>query len=87
MLKNRIHPGDFLKEDAERGVTQTQLAEHIAISPGVINLICNRRRGISPDMAKKLAAALSTTPEMWMNLQISYDLNRAAQPGFGLLKV
>jgi addiction module HigA family antidote len=44
-------------------------------------------RGISPEMAKKLAAALGTSPELWMNLQVSYELNRAAQPEFGLLKV
>ena len=87
MLKNRIHPGEFLREElAERGVTQTQLAGHIGMSPGVVNLICNGRRGISPDMAKKLAAALGTSPELWMNLQTSYDLNRAAQPDFGRLE-
>ena len=87
MLKNRIHPGEFLREElAERGVSQTQHAGHIGMSPGVINLICNGHRGIAPDMAEKLAAALGTSPELWMNLQVSYDLNRAAQPEFGLLK-
>ena len=87
MLKNTIHPGEFLREElAERGVTQTQLAGHIGVSPGVVNLICGGRRGVSPDMAKKLAAALGTSPELWMNLQTSYDLNRAAQPEFGPLE-
>jgi addiction module HigA family antidote len=86
-MKNRIHPGEFLREElSERGVTQTQLAHHIGASPGVVNLICNGRRGISPEMAKKLAAALGTTPELWMNLQTSYDLNLAEQPEFGLLE-
>ena len=87
MLKNRIHPGEFLREElSERGITQSQLAERIRVNPGVINLICNGHRGISPEMAKKLGAALGTTAQLWMNLQTSYDLNRAEDPDFGRLR-
>jgi addiction module HigA family antidote len=87
MLKNQIHPGEFLRDELrERGVTQSQLAEHIGVKPGVINLICNGHRGISPEMAKKLATALGTTPQLWMNLQTSYDLTRAQDPQFGKLR-
>ena len=87
MVKNRIHPGDFLREElSERGVSQSQLAAHIGVKAGVINLICNGHRGISPDMAKKLAKAMGTSPELWMNLQVSYDLSRAADPAFGRLR-
>jgi addiction module HigA family antidote len=87
MLKNRVHPGEFLREElAERGISQSHLAAHIGVTPGVVNLICNGRRGISPEMAKKLAAALGTTAELWMNLQRSYDLDRAAEPDFGRLR-
>ena len=87
MLKNRIHPGEFLQgELAERGVTQSQLAKHIGVTPGVINQICNGKRGVSPEMAKKLAAALGTTPELWISLQGSYDLSNAADPECGKLR-
>ena len=87
MLKNRIHPGEFLREElAERGISQTRLAEHLGVAPGVINMICNGRRGISAEMSKKLAAALRTSPELWTNLQSSFDLTRAADPEFGLLR-
>jgi addiction module HigA family antidote len=87
MLRNRIHPGDFLREELiERGVSQSQLAHHIGVTPGVINLICNGHRGISAEMAKKLSAALGTSAQLWMNLQSSYDLNRAADPSFGKLR-
>jgi len=87
MLKNRIHPGDFLREELVlRGISQSQLAHHIGVAPGVINLICNGHRGISPEMAKKLGVALGTTPQLWMNLQTSYDLNLADDPDFGRLR-
>jgi addiction module HigA family antidote len=87
MVKNRIHPGDFLREQLlERGIPQSRLAAHIGVTPGVVNLICNGHRGISAEMAKKLAAAMGTTPELWINLQRSYDLTRAADPEFGRLR-
>jgi addiction module HigA family antidote len=87
MLKNRIHPGVLLREELdERGLSQSQLAGHIRVKPGVINLICNGHRGISAEMAIKLAAAMGTTPELWMNLQISYDLSKYPDPHFGRLR-
>ena len=87
MLKNTIHPGSFLKEELEeRGVSQSILAQHIGVEPGVINVICNGHRGISASMAKKLAIALETTAELWMNLQSSYELALAEDPDFGKLR-
>jgi addiction module HigA family antidote len=84
MLKNRIHPGEFLREElAERGIAQSEMAAHIGVAAGVINLICNGRRGISAEMAKKLGAAMGTRAELWMNLQGAYDLTRADEPEFG----
>jgi plasmid maintenance system antidote protein VapI len=32
---------------------------------------------ISPDMSLRLARALDTTPDLWMNLQENYDLWQA----------
>lgn len=87
MLKNRLHPGHFLqKELIDREISQVKLAQHIKVAPGVINLICNGKRNISPEMAKKLASALGTTAELWMNLQNSYDLSKVADPSFGKLR-
>ena len=87
MLPNTIHPGEFLQEIlAERNISQTQLARHIGVEPGVINLICKCKRGISAVMAKKLARALGTDPELWVNLQSSYDLTAAEDPDFGKLR-
>lgn len=87
MLPNTIHPGEFLQDIlSDRKVTQTQLANHIGVEPGVINLICKGKRGVSATMAKKLARALGTDPELWINLQSSYDLTAAEEPEFGKLR-
>jgi antitoxin HigA-1 len=69
MLKSPFHPGMFLRRLlAEHGITQTRLARHIGVQIGVINQICNEKRGISAAMALKLSKALSTTPQFWLNL-------------------
>lgn len=37
-------------------------------------------------VAKSLARALGTTPELWMNLQSSYELAQVKDPDFGKLR-
>lgn len=87
MLTNRLHPGIFLQEELEtRAVSQAHLAHHIGVAPSVVHLICKGKRGISPAMAKKLARAMGTSPQLWLNLQTSYDLSRVADPDFGRLR-
>ena len=39
--------------------------------------IVNGRRGITADTALRLARYFGTTPEFWMNLQASFDLDVA----------
>jgi len=79
--KNRIptHPGEILREEFLRplGISQTRLAAHIDVYETKISAIINGRHGISPDMAWKLARALNTSPELWINLQSAYDLAKA----------
>jgi|GEM_PF-1310946 len=87
ILPNTIQPGEFLLEIlSDRGISQSHLAKHIGVEAGVTNLICRGKRGVSAAMAKKLARALWTDPELWVNLQSSYDLTLAEDPQFGKLR-
>ena len=70
-------PGDYLRDELDaRGWTQLDLAEILDRPPRVVNEIVSGKRGISPETAKGLAAALDTSPELWLNLQTAYDLYR-----------
>jgi len=83
MLHNSVHPGEILLDILnDRKIPQALLARHIRVEPGVVNLICKGKRGISAVMAKKLARALGTDAELWVNLQASYDLTLAEDPDF-----
>jgi len=61
------------------GMTQRQLADHIGCDVKVVNRIVNGRSAVTAEMALKLGAAFSTTPELWLNAQMAVDLHRASQ--------
>jgi addiction module HigA family antidote len=69
-------PGEILKElyMEPLGLTQGQLAQHLNCTRSAINEIINGRRGISVEMACRLGDAFGTSPELWLNLQRTYDL-------------
>lgn len=66
-------PGEFLREELEyRGWTEAGLSEILGRSQRLVGEMVSGKRGISPEIAKGLAAALGTSAEFWLNLQASY---------------
>jgi addiction module HigA family antidote len=59
------------------GVSQYRLAQAAGITVSRINDLIKGRRGITPDTAIRLGAALGTGPELWLNLQHDYDMRLA----------
>ena len=43
-----------------------------------LNEIVNGRRGITPSTALRLAKALGTTPDFWLNSHLAIDLYRVS---------
>ena len=76
-----IHPGQILKSMylAPLGITQGEAAENLGVTRKTFSMLLNGHQGISAEMALRLAKALNTTPELWMNMQNSYDLWHAEQ--------
>ena len=72
-------PGEFLRDELDsRGWSQLEFAEIIGRPARLVNEIIAGKRGITPETAKELAAALETTPQFWMNLETAYQLSKAA---------
>jgi addiction module HigA family antidote len=72
-----IHPGEILREQfmSEFGVSMNRLARDLRVPVTRISEIVNQRRSVTSDTALRLARYFGTTPEFWMNLQTSYDLD------------
>lgn len=71
-------PGEFLRDELEeRGWTQEEFAGIIGRPKAVISQIISAKRGISPETAREIGAALGTSAMYWMNLEAAYRLWQA----------
>jgi len=79
--KNPFHPGEILLEEflAPAGITQSAFAERIGWTRARLNELIKGKRGISAEAALDLAEVLGTSAKLWMNLQATYDLDRARE--------
>lgn len=73
------HPGEMLLEEflIPMGITQRELAKEIHVSYQRINEIINKRRGITPSTALRLAKFFGVSEDFWMNLQLRWDIYKA----------
>ena len=59
------------------GITQKDLADSIHVPYQRINEIINKKRGITPSTALRLANFFGLLEDFWMNLQLKCDLYKA----------
>lgn len=73
------HPGEMLLEEFlnPMGLTQRQLADGIRVPYQRVNELVNGRRGVTPHTALRLAKYFGTSPDLWMNFQLRWDLYHA----------
>lgn len=79
--KNPFHPGEILLEEflEPLGMSQAAFAEKIAWTKTRVNELIRGKRGVTAGAALDLAEALGTSAKLWMNLQVTYDRDRAKQ--------
>ena len=77
--KNPFHPGEILLEEfiGPAKITQTAFAEKIGWTRSRLSEFIHGKRGVTADAAIDLAEILGTSSKLWMNLQATYDLDRA----------
>lgn len=78
---NPIHPGQMLLEEFLRpgGMSQRKFARRIGWTTAKLNELIQGKRGVTAESALDLAAALRTSPELWLNFQMYWDLARASE--------
>lgn len=73
-----VHPGEILGEELnELGMSANALAKALAVPTNRITAILNGQRGITADTALRLSRYFGTTPQLWLNLQKSFELRKA----------
>lgn len=75
-MKNPPHPGGVvLRECIEPlGLTITDAAAALGVTRNTLSELVNEKRGISPEMAVRIAKVFGGTEEGWLLQQAQYDL-------------
>ncbi|MEW6213316.1 MAG: HigA family addiction module antitoxin [Acidobacteriota bacterium] len=70
------HPGEMLLEEFLKplGISQSAFAARLEISFSRLNEIVRGRRGVTPDIALRLAQVLGMSADFWLGLQQDWDL-------------
>jgi len=73
-MHNPAHPGEVLREYLPVEVTVTEAAECLGITRQALSALLNGRAGVGANMALRLSEAFGTGAEMWLSMQVAYDL-------------
>ena len=88
-MYNPAHPGEVLKElYLPEGMGVSEAAKKLGVSRQTLSAIINGCAGISAEMAMRLSKALGTSPDLWLGMQMQYDLWQAKKkPPKGVQKL
>jgi len=70
------HPGAHIRDDCLEplGLSVTEGAKALGVTRQTLNDLVNGKSGISPEMAVRLSKAFGGSPDVWLRMQMEYDL-------------
>ena len=73
-----VHPGELLREELETiGLSANALSKALDVPVNRITMILDGQQGVSADTALRLARYFGTPPQLWLNLQKTWELRWA----------
>ena len=73
-----VHPGEILSDELqELSMSATALAHALAVPTNRVTAILKGQRGITADTALRLSRYFGTSPQLWLNLQKTFELRQA----------
>jgi antitoxin HigA-1 len=76
-MHNPPHPGHVLREWMPETMSVTEAAKALKISRVSLSKILNANSNISAEMAIRLSLWLGTSSDVWLTMQVKYDLWQA----------
>jgi len=78
-MKKPPHPGRIVRQECiePSGLTVTDAAARLGVTRQALNNLIHEDAGISPTMALRLAKHFGSSAEVWLGLQMDYDLAEA----------
>ena len=80
-MQDPPHPGGIVRRQCLEplGLSVTKAAEGIGVARQTLSELVNEKTGVSTEMAVRLSKAFGSTPEIWLGMQMAYDLWRARE--------
>jgi antitoxin HigA-1 len=76
-MKNPPHPGGLIRENLkDLGVSVADAAAGLGVTRQQLYNVINGKSGITPEMALRLEKALGGSADIWLRMQVNYDLAR-----------
>ena len=73
MIFNPAHPGEILR-DYLGEMTVADAASRLGVTRAHLSRILNGHAGITANTSLRLSAALGTSPDFWLKMQMNHDL-------------
>jgi antitoxin HigA-1 len=87
MMKKPPHPGLAIRDEIqELGLTVAEAAAGLGVTRQQLHRVISGKSNITSEMAMRLQKAIGGTAEMWLRLQLNYDLAQIQQRA-GSIKV
>ena len=82
------HPGEMLMEEflSPMNITQRELADSIHVPYQRVNELVNKKRGVTPSTALRLAKYFNVLADFWRILQVRWDLYKVRESERGELE-
>jgi addiction module HigA family antidote len=78
-MRNPPHPGGIVRRQCldPLALSVTEAAKGLGVTRQALSDLVNGRAGISVEMAIRLSKSFGSSPEMWLGMQMAYDLWQA----------
>lgn len=70
-----VHPGEILRDRLLKpfNISTDELAKELKFPKKEIDLVCEAKTNITPDLAHRLSIYFDVSLELWINLQKNYE--------------
>ena len=78
-MKKPPHPGRIVRQECIEplNLTVREAAARLGVTRQTLSNLVNEKAGVSPEMSIRLSKAFGSSPEVWLGLQMEYDLAQA----------
>src|SRR5579872_1353515 len=83
-----VHPGELLREDVlpALGKPKAEIARLLGISRQTLYDILDEKQPVTAQMAVRIGKLCGNGPDLWLNMQRAFDLERAERELAGVVE-